>query len=131
VLRQSNSLRIDPRKFASGVDGSMTGGFNGAAVVAGGSQSILAATFGASSLIFWELVIEVRHLLGHRRQRLNAGRRPGPVWGVGGVLVGGYVGDHDAAGGHALAIGLPMLLAAPWGRSFMIITAGAAFMLSF
>jgi hypothetical protein len=102
-----------------------------AASTSRGSQSILAATFGANSLIFWELVIEVRHLLGHRRQRLHPGRRPGPVCGVGGVLMGGYVGDHDAAGGHALAIGPSTLLAVPWARSFMIITAAAAFLLTF
>jgi MFS transporter, Spinster family, sphingosine-1-phosphate transporter len=102
----------------------------------------ITATFGASALIFWtrQLVIEVRHL------STNFGGVymlfVGLVCGVGGVLVGGYVGDHltrRAAGGHALAIGVSMLIAVPVGTvalftepqvPFMILTAVTAFFLS-
>jgi hypothetical protein len=61
---------------------------------------------------------------------------------VGGVLVGGHAGDQlnkRAAGGHALAIGISMLLAVPVGTAalfmtpkvpFMLLTAVAAFLLS-
>jgi MFS family permease len=102
----------------------------------------ITATFGASALIFWtrQLVIEVHHL------STNFGGVymlfVGLVCGVGGVLVGGYVGDHlnrRAAGGHALAIGVSMLIAVPVGTvalftepqvPFMILTAAAAFFLS-
>jgi predicted MFS family arabinose efflux permease len=102
----------------------------------------ITATFGASALIFWtrQLVIEVRHFsttFGGIYMFLV-----GIVCGVGGVLVGGYVGDHlnrRAAGGHALAIGVSMLIAVPVGTlalftdpqiPFMIFTAAAAFFLS-
>jgi predicted MFS family arabinose efflux permease len=102
----------------------------------------ITATFGASALIFWtrELVIEVRHLsveLGSIYMLFV-----GLVCGVGGVLVGGHAGDQlnrRAAGGHALAIGLSMLLAVPVGTAalfmtakvpFMVLTAIAAFLLS-
>jgi predicted MFS family arabinose efflux permease len=66
----------------------------------------------------------------------------GLVCGVGGVLVGGYAGDRlsrRATGGHALAIGISMLLAVPVGTAalfmepkvpFMLLTAVAAFLLS-
>ncbi|HEY2729645.1 MAG TPA: MFS transporter [Polyangia bacterium] len=100
------------------------------------------ATFGASALIFWtrQLVIEVRHLsvLVGSVYMLFVGL----VCGVGGVVVGGYAGDRlsrRAKGGHALAIGVSMLLAVPVGCvalfiepkvAFMIFTAVAAFLLS-
>ncbi|HVU52104.1 MAG TPA: MFS transporter [Polyangia bacterium] len=100
------------------------------------------ATFGASALIFWtrQLVIEVRHLsvtVGSIYMLVV-----GLVCGVGGVIVGGHVGDRltrRATGGHALAIGVSMLLAVPVGTvalftepkiPFMIFTAIAAFLLS-
>ncbi|MDB4983215.1 MAG: Arabinose efflux permease [Myxococcales bacterium] len=102
----------------------------------------ITATFGASALIFWtrELVIEVRHLsivVGSVYMLFV-----GLVCGVGGVVVGGMVGDKlskRARGGHALTIGISMLLAVPIGTialhtepevPFMIVTAGAAFLLS-
>jgi MFS family permease len=102
----------------------------------------ITATFGASALIFWtrQLVIEVRHLsvLVGSLYMLFVGL----VCGVGGVVVGGYAGDRltrRAAGGHALAIGVSMLLAVPVGIAallttpqipFMFLTAIAAFLLS-
>jgi MFS family permease len=102
----------------------------------------ITATFGASALIFWtrELVIEVRHLsvvVGSVYMLFV-----GLVCGVGGVVVGGMVGDKlskRSAGGHAFTIGISMLLAVPVGTvalytvpevPFMIITAVAAFLLS-
>ncbi|HVR02112.1 MAG TPA: MFS transporter [Polyangia bacterium] len=100
------------------------------------------ATFGASALIFWtrQLVIEVRHLsvLVGSVYMLFVGL----VCGVGGVVVGGYAGDRlsrRAKGGHALAIGVSMLVAVPVGSfalftetkvAFMAFTALAAFLLS-
>jgi MFS transporter, Spinster family, sphingosine-1-phosphate transporter len=102
----------------------------------------ITATFGASALIFWTrwLVIEERHF------SVNVGSIymlvVGLVCGVGGVVAGGYAGDQlnkRAAGGHALAIGISMLLAVPVGTAallthahipFMVLTAGAAFLLS-
>ena len=102
----------------------------------------ITATFGASALIFWTrwLVIEVRHL----SVNVASGYMlfVGLVCGVGGVIVGGIVGDkltRRAPGGHALAIGVSMLLAVPVGTAalfttpkipFMILTAIAAFLLS-
>jgi predicted MFS family arabinose efflux permease len=102
----------------------------------------ITATFGASALIFWtrQLVIEVRHLsvMEGSLYMLFVGL----VCGVGGVVVGGYAGDkltRRARGGHALAIGVSMLLAVPVGLAalftpskipFMIFTAVAAFLLS-
>jgi MFS transporter, Spinster family, sphingosine-1-phosphate transporter len=102
----------------------------------------ITATFGASALIFWTrwLVIEVRHLsvVGGSVYMLFVGL----FCGVGGVIVGGYAGDRltrRAPGGHALAIGVSMLLAVPVGVAalfvtpkvpFMILTAVAAFLLS-
>ncbi|HVZ88961.1 MAG TPA: MFS transporter [Polyangia bacterium] len=106
--------------------------------VAGG----VLATFGASALIFWvrQLVIEERHL------SVNFGALymafVGLFCGAGGVIVGGYMGDafnRRARGGHALTIGLSMLVAVPIGAAalivtrqplFLTLTAGAAFLLS-
>jgi len=102
----------------------------------------ITATFGASALIFYtrRLVIEVRHLsvtMGSLYMLFV-----GLVCGVGGVLVGGYMGDRlnrRAPGGHSLTIGVSMLLAVPVGTAalftepklaFMLLTAGAAFLLS-
>jgi predicted MFS family arabinose efflux permease len=102
----------------------------------------ITATFGASALIFWTstLVLEVRHLSRELGSFYMLG--VGLVCGVGGVLAGGYMGDkltRRATGGHALTIGVSMLLAVPVGTlalfttpkvPFMILTAGAAFLLS-
>jgi hypothetical protein len=100
------------------------------------------ATFGASGLIFWArwLIVEERHF------SVNAGSAfvglVGVVCGVGGVVAGGYMGDRlsrRARGGHALAIGLSMLIAVPFGvgclmvsykPAFMVLTALAVFWLS-
>jgi predicted MFS family arabinose efflux permease len=107
-----------------------------------GLAGSITATFGASALIFWTrwLVIEVRHLsvmVGSIYMLFV-----GLVCGVGGVIVGGHMGDNfsrRARGGHALAIGISMLLAVPVGTAalfttpkipFMILTALAAFLLS-
>jgi predicted MFS family arabinose efflux permease len=102
----------------------------------------ITATFGASALIFWTstLVIQVRHISNEVASIYML--FVGLVCGVGGVIVGGYMGDkltRRATGGHALTIGVSMLLAVPVGTAalfttmtvpFMILTAGAAFLLS-
>ncbi len=100
------------------------------------------ATFGASALIFWSrwLVIEERHFA------VVAGSvfmlLVGLGAGAGGVIAGGYAGDafsKRARGGHALAIGLSMLLAVPigtaallvmWKPLFMVLTTLTVFLLS-
>ena len=89
------------------------------------------ATFGASSLIFWirTLVIEERHF------SVTAGSGfmavVGLIAGVGGVIVGGYAGDafnRHRNGGHALTIGLSMLIGAPVGAVALMISGHAFFM---
>jgi MFS family permease len=55
----------------------------------------------------------------------------GLVCGVGGVVVGGYAGDRltrRAPGGHALAIGVSMLLAVPFGTAALFMTPKIPFM---
>jgi MFS transporter, Spinster family, sphingosine-1-phosphate transporter len=100
------------------------------------------ATFGASALIFWSrwLVLEERHftVLSGSIFMLVVGM----ICGVGGVIAGGYAGDRlsrRAVGGHALAIGISMLLAVPIGTlallvtpkvPFMVLTATTVFLLS-
>lgn len=100
------------------------------------------ATFGASALIFWVrwLIVEERHfsVMAASIFMLFVGLGAG----AGGVIVGGYAGDafnRRARGGHALAIGLSMLLAVPvgalalvitWKPLFMVLTGLAAFLLS-
>jgi MFS family permease len=100
------------------------------------------ATYGASALIFWArtLVVEERHfsVMGGSIYMLFVGL----VCGVGGVIAGGYAGDkltRRARGGHALAIGVSMLLAVPIGTAallttpkipFMVLTAVTTFLLS-
>jgi hypothetical protein len=100
------------------------------------------ATFGASALIFWTrwLVIEERHFPVVMGSLFMA--FVGLVSGAGGVIAGGYAGDalnRRARGGHALAIGVSMLIAVPlgasalmisWRPAFMVLTALAAFFLS-
>ena len=83
------------------------------------------ATFGASALIYWArwLLIEERHL-SITTATLFMGVI-GLVCGAGGVVAGGYAGDafsRRARGGHALAIGLSMLLAFPVGVAALLIT---------
>ncbi len=100
------------------------------------------ATFGASALIFWvrTLVIEERHLSVTFGSIYMA--FVGLFCGAGGVIVGGYMGDalnRRRRGGHAMTIGVSMLAAVPvgalaltlpWQPAFLILTAGAAFLLS-
>jgi MFS transporter, Spinster family, sphingosine-1-phosphate transporter len=100
------------------------------------------ATFGASSLIFWvrTLVIEERHLSVMFGSIYMA--FVGLFCGAGGVIVGGYMGDalnRRARGGHALTIGISMLVAVPvgtaallvtWKPGFLVLTAAASFLLS-
>jgi len=100
------------------------------------------ATFGASALIFWSrwLVIEERHFTVVAGSVFMA--LVGLSAGAGGVIAGGYAGDafsKRARGGHALAIGLSMLLAVPigaaallvmWKPLFMVLTALTVFLLS-
>jgi len=100
------------------------------------------ATFGASSLIFWvrTLVIEERHLSVTFGSVYMA--FVGLFCGAGGVIAGGYMGDalnRRARGGHALTIGISMLVAVPvgtaallvgWIPGFLVLTAAASFLLS-
>jgi MFS family permease len=89
------------------------------------------ATFGASALIFWArwVIIEERHftvVVGSIFMAIV-----GLVCGAGGVIAGGYAGDalnRRAAGGHALAIGLSLLLAFPVGALSLMIPSRTAFM---
>jgi MFS family permease len=100
------------------------------------------ATFGASGLIFWArwLIVEERHFSvvgGSVFMGLV-----GLACGVGGVVFGGYLGDKLTQrwrGGHAMAIGLSMLIAVPFGigclmvsykPAFMVLTALSVFWLS-
>ena len=55
----------------------------------------------------------------------------GLIAGVGGVIVGGYAGDafnRRRNGGHALTIGLSMLIGAPVGALALMVSGHAAFM---
>jgi predicted MFS family arabinose efflux permease len=89
------------------------------------------ATFGASALIFWArwMLIEERHLSVTVASIFMV--IVGLVCGAGGVVAGGYAGDffnRRARGGHALAIGLSMALAFPFGVAALIITGKVVFM---
>jgi len=89
------------------------------------------ATFGASALIFWTrwLLIEERHFTAVGGSIFMG--IVGLVCGVGGVIAGGYAGDafnRRARGGHALAIGLSMLLALPLGVACLLVTNKPIFM---
>jgi predicted MFS family arabinose efflux permease len=100
------------------------------------------ATFGASALIFWVrwLIVEERNFSVEAASIFMLFVGLGA--GAGGVIVGGYAGDafnRRARGGHALAIGISMLLAVPagalallvtWKPLFMVLTGLAAFLLS-
>jgi predicted MFS family arabinose efflux permease len=100
------------------------------------------ATFGASGLIFWArwLIIEERHFPLVLGSLFMAG--VGLFAGAGGVYAGGFAGDafsRRARGGHALAIGLSLLAAIPfgvltlhvtWRPAFMALTAVTVFLLS-
>jgi len=100
------------------------------------------ATFGASALIIWvrQLLIEERHFSDVVASVYML--FVGIACGAGGVIAGGYVGDawtRRRRGGHALTIGVSMLLAVPFGAAallvtwhplFMVLTAIACFFLS-
>lgn len=99
-------------------------------------------TFGASGLLFWSraLIIDERgfSVIGGSIMMLSIGLG----CGIGGVLLGGYVGDrygHRRKGGHAFVMGASLLIAAPLSvgcllvthkPSFAILTAATVFMLS-
>jgi MFS transporter, Spinster family, sphingosine-1-phosphate transporter len=90
------------------------------------------ATFGASALIFWArwLIVEERHFSVALGSAFMA--FVGLGCGAGGVILGGYAGDRfnkRAGGGHALAIGLSMLLAVPFGAACLLVTIKPLFML--
>jgi sugar phosphate permease len=90
------------------------------------------STFGASGLVVWSrtLIIEERHL------SIQAGNIfmgcVGLVCGIGGVVAGGYLGDaltrRIGRGGHAMAIGVSLLVAVPFGVASLLITNKPAFM---
>jgi MFS family permease len=99
-------------------------------------------TFGASALLFWSrsLIIDERgfSVLAGSSLMLFIGL----VCGIGGVILGGFLGDrvgHRRKGGHALVVGVSLLLAAPLGLGcllishkpvFAVLTAASVFMLS-
>jgi MFS family permease len=101
------------------------------------------STFGASGLVVWsrELIIDERHLSIRAGTIFMAG--VGVVCAMGGVVAGGYLGDaltrRIGRGGHALAIGVSLLVAVPFGVAsllmtnkpgFMVLTAVSVFLLS-
>ncbi len=82
------------------------------------------ATFGASALIIWirQLLIEERHISDVAASVFML--FVGIGCGAGGVIVGGYVGDaltRRRRGGHALTIGVSMLIAVPFGASALLV----------
>jgi MFS family permease len=90
------------------------------------------STFGASGLVVWSrtLIIEERHLSIQVGNIFMAG--VGVVCGIGGVVAGGYLGDaltrRIGRGGHAMAIGISLLMAVPFGVASLLITNKPAFM---
>jgi predicted MFS family arabinose efflux permease len=100
------------------------------------------ATFCASGLIFWArwLIVEERHFSVVGGSLLMG--VIGLFAGAGGVVAGGYAGDalsRRGRGGHALCIGLAMLIAVPlgtltllvtWKPGFIVLTTATVFFLS-
>jgi predicted MFS family arabinose efflux permease len=89
------------------------------------------STFGASGLVVWSkrLIVEERLLTGPIGSIFMGG--VGLGCGIGGVVAGGYFGDalnRRGRGGHALAIGLSLLVAVPFGVASLLITNKPAFM---
>jgi predicted MFS family arabinose efflux permease len=89
------------------------------------------ATFGASALIFWTrwLIVDERHFTVIGGSIFMA--FVGLGCGAGGVIAGGYAGDafsRRGPGGHAMAIGLSMLLSVPVGVVALLVTNKPAFM---
>jgi MFS family permease len=99
-------------------------------------------TFGASGLLFWSraLIIDERgfSVIGGSVMMLSIGLG----CGIGGVLLGGYVGDRYGRrrkGGHAFVMGASLLIAVPLSTgcllisqklAFGVLTAATVFMLS-
>ncbi|HEY4187392.1 MAG TPA: MFS transporter [Polyangia bacterium] len=99
-------------------------------------------TFGVSALLFWArtLIIDERgfSVLGGSALMLMIGLG----CGIGGVILGGYLGDkvgHRRKGGHALVVGISLLMAVPMSLGcllvsnkpmFALLTTAAVFMLS-
>jgi len=101
------------------------------------------STFGASGLVVWSraMIVDERHFSITVANIYMAG--VGVFCGIGGVVAGGYLGDaltrRVGRGGHALAIGISLLLAVPFGvvsllitnhPGFMVLTAISVFLLS-
>jgi predicted MFS family arabinose efflux permease len=97
--------------------------------VAGLVAGIL-VTFGASALIFWGAELMTRERL------MSEGLTSGFIAFVGlvtvaGVIAGGHLGDtlnRRALGGHALAIGVSLLLAIPAGALSLVVPSNLLFM---
>ncbi|MCK6459329.1 MAG: MFS transporter, partial [Planctomycetes bacterium] len=97
--------------------------------VAGLLAGIL-VTFGASALIFWGAELMTRARL------MSEGLTSGFIAFVGfvtvaGVVAGGHAGDtlnRRARGGHALAIGVSLLLAIPAGAISLVVSSNVLFM---
>jgi sugar phosphate permease len=90
------------------------------------------STFGASGLVVWSraLIVDERHLKLGVANIFMAG--VGLICGIGGVVAGGYLGDamtrRIGRGGHAMAIGVSLLVAVPFGVASLLITNKPAFM---
>jgi predicted MFS family arabinose efflux permease len=90
-------------------------------------------TFGVSGLLFWSrwLIIDERgfSVLGGSAMMLSIG----VFCGIGGVVTGGILGDkigHHRRGGHALVMGLSLVLAVPLGLGCLLITNKPIFAIS-
>jgi MFS transporter, Spinster family, sphingosine-1-phosphate transporter len=87
-------------------------------------------TFGASALIFWGAELMTRE------RRMSEDLTSGFIAFVGfvtvaGVMAGGHAGDtlnRRVRGGHALAIGLSLLLAIPAGALSLVVSSNLLFM---
>jgi len=89
-------------------------------------------TFGVSALLFWArtLIIDERgfSVLAGGALMLMIGLG----CGIGGVITGGYIGDkvgNTRKGGHALVVGVSMLIAVPLGAGCLLVTNKPAFAL--
>lgn len=87
-------------------------------------------TFAVSGLLFWArwLVIDERHfsVVGGSAMMLSFG----VFGGIGGVISGGVIGDkigRHRPGGHALVVGLSMLVAIPMGLCGLLIDSKVVF----
>lgn len=87
-------------------------------------------TFGVTALLFWArtLIIDERgfSVLGGSALMLTIGLG----CGIGGVLTGGYIGDKvgkHRKGGHALVVGVSLLIAVPLAAGCLLVTNKPAF----